>query len=176
MFKFFWSFPQKLRQLPKISELLISYIKLIALFFSYKVISIPLGYTGPKPASHMFQCLLFLRHTDEGLCQGSGNSGLRPPPSGVKLRYWPYIKVCHSEEANQTFIIWVQNHRPTKNISFQTARSVFLPIQIKPDFSSRLEQEILRSPWLLKQFLVIKRHHLRENNRSCFKTRIAVFP
>ena len=39
-------------------------------------------------------------------------------------------KSCHSEEANLEIYYLVGNSRPTKNLSFPKARSVFLPFAL----------------------------------------------
>jgi hypothetical protein len=35
------------------------------------------------------------------------------------------FQTCHSEKADQTFNIWAENHRPTKNLTFKQQGLVF---------------------------------------------------
>jgi hypothetical protein len=41
------------------------------------------------------------------------------------LSFFALTITCHSEEANPEFFYLVYNNRPTKNLTFQKARSVF---------------------------------------------------
>ena len=61
----------------------------------------------------------------------------------IQEELYRYIggKVCHSEEANHELYCLVDSDRPTKNLSFPTACSVFFLLrQVKTDFPAGLNR------------------------------------
>jgi hypothetical protein len=58
----------------------------------------------------------------------------------VKLRHWPGIKLCHSEEADHELFCLADSDRPTKNLSFPKAGSVFCCIKSNLIFPAGLNR------------------------------------
>jgi hypothetical protein len=85
--------------------------------FQYKYSNSNFGHTNDmKP---LFYCTAFCAEGARLISTG------QRPRRYRQLQCGPGIKVCHSEEANPELYCLVENNRPTKNLTFPKAQSVF---------------------------------------------------